>query len=170
MTNNLVIMCLIVFFARIIDTSLSTIKTVLIVKNKTFLAMLSAFIEVIVWFFIVREALNTGEYIVLVAISYALGYATGVYVGMYLTDKFVTSNVTANIVVKQSRKVIKALVDNGFTISVSKIKGKDFISNKYMIFVCTTNKRIRKLKEVVTEIDDHAFIVVSDNKFTVGGY
>ena len=78
MTNNIVVMCLIVFFARIIDTSLSTVKTVLIVKNKTLIAMITAFLEVIVWFFIVREALNTGEYIGLIAMSYAMGYATGV--------------------------------------------------------------------------------------------
>ena len=170
MPDNVVYMCLIVFFARIIDTTLSTVKTMMIVKNKTIFAMMMAFFEVIVWFFIVREALNTGEYIILIAISYALGYATGVLVGMYITDTFVTSNVSVNIVVKQNRKIIDALVKNGYAISVSKIKGKDFISNKYMILVCTTNKRVRKLKEIVTSFDNHAFIVVSDNKFTVGGY
>ena len=170
MTENVVFLCLIVFCARIVDTSLSTVKTMMIVKNKTFFAMFCAFVEVLVWFFIVREELNTGAYIVLVAISYAMGYATGVYVGMYLTNRFVTSNVSINIVVKQNRKIIKALVNNGFAISVSKIKGKDFISNKYMILVCTTNKRVAELKKLVTDIDDHAFIVVSDNKYTVGGY
>ena len=170
MPDNVVLLCLLVFFARILDTSLGTVKTMLIVKNKQFLAMIFAFLEVTVWFFIVREALSTGEYIVLVAISYALGYATGVYVGMYLTNRFVTSNVTVNIVVKQNRKIIKALIDNGYAISVSKIKGKDLVSNKYMILVCTTNKKVQRLKEIVTEIDSHAFIVVSDNKFTIGGY
>jgi uncharacterized protein YebE (UPF0316 family) len=170
MPENLVLMCLIVYFARILDTSLGTVKTMLIVKNKTFLAMIIAFLEVTVWFFIVREALNTEEYIVLVAMSYALGYATGVYVGMYLTDRFVTSNVTVNIVVKQDKKIVKTLVDNGYAISVSKIQGKDLVSNKYMILVCTTNKKVKKLKDLVTSIDSHAFIVVSDNKFTIGGY
>ena len=39
-----------------------------------------------------------------------------------------------------------------------------------MIFVATTNKRLSLLRKIVTEIDDHAFIVVSENKQVVGGY
>lgn len=170
MTNNVVFLCLIVFIARIIDTSLSTVKTVLIVKDKTILATLTAFIEVIVWFLIVREALATEANPFLIALSYASGYACGVLVGMYLTDRFVESNVSVNIVVKQKKEIVNALIDNNFTVSVSRIKGKDLISNKYMVFVATTNKRVPELKRLVTEIDDHAFIVVSENKYTVGGY
>lgn len=170
MFDNVVFLCLIVFVARIMDTSLDTVKTVLIVRNKSLYAMIVAFFEVLVWFLIVREALATEANPLLIALSYASGYACGVLVGMYITDTFIESNVSINIVVKQSRKVVKALIDNNFAISVSKIKGKDLISNKYMIFVATTNRRVSELKEIVTSIDDHAFIVVSDNKYRIGGY
>ena len=170
MFNNVVFLCLTVFVARIIDTSLSTVKTVLIVRNKSLLATLMAFCEVLVWFLIVKEALATEANPILIALSYASGYACGVLVGMYITDRFLESNVSVNIVVKQSRKIVKTLIDNNFAISVSKIKGKDLISNKYMIFVATTNKRVADLKRIVTAIDSHAFIVVSENKYRIGGY
>ena len=170
MIENTVFLCIIVFFARIIDTSLSTIKTVFIVKNKTMYAIASAFLEVVVWFIVVREALSTDANLFLVALSYSLGYATGVLVGMYLTDAFVTSNVSVNIVVNQKKEIVKKLIEAGFAISVNKVKGKDLISNKYMIFVVTTNKRLSELRKIVTEIDDHAFIVVSENKYRIGGY
>lgn len=169
-TENVVFLCLIVFIARIIDTSLSTVKTVLIVKDKTLYASLAAFCEVLVWFLIVREALATDANAVLIALSYAAGYSSGTLVGMYVTNSLITSNVSVNIVVKQQKDIVNALIDNNFAVSVSKIKGKDLKSNKYMIFVCTTNKRINELKKIVTNIDDHAFIVVSDNKYIVGGY
>ncbi len=170
MFDNVVFLCLIVFVARIIDTSLSTVKTVLIVRNSSLLATLMAFCEVLVWFLIVREALATEANPILIALSYASGYACGVLVGMYITDRFIESNVSVNIVVKQSRKIVNALIDHNFAISVSKIKGKDLISNKYMIFVATTNRRVKDLKKIVTDIDSHAFIVVSDNKYRIGGY
>ena len=89
---------------------------------------------------------------------------------MKITDHFITTNVSVNIVVNQKKDIINALVENNFAVSVSKIKGKDLISNKYMIFVATTNKRLSLLRKIVTEIDDHAFIVVSENKQVVGGY
>lgn len=89
---------------------------------------------------------------------------------MYLSDKYIVSNVSVNIVVKQKREVVDALINHNFAVSVSRVKGKDLISNKYMIFVATTNKKLPLLKKLVTEIDSHAFIVVSENKYVVGGY
>jgi len=168
--NNIFILCLMVFCARIIDTSLATVRTVMVVRDKVLYAVMIAFFEVFVWFLIVREALNSVENALLIAIAYSAGYATGVFVGMKITDHFITTNVSVNIVVNQKKDIINALVDNNFAVSVSKIKGKDLISNKYMIFVATTNKRLSLLRKIVTEIDDHAFIVVSENKQVVGGY
>lgn len=168
--DNIFILCLMVFCARIIDTSLATVRTVMVVRDKVLYAVMIAFFEVFVWFLIVREALNSVENAFLIAIAYSAGYATGVFVGMKITDHFITTNVSVNIVVNQKKDIINALIDNNFAVSVSKVKGKDLISNKYMIFVATTNKRLSLLRKIVTEIDDHAFIVVSENKQVVGGY
>ena len=163
--DNIVFLCLLVFFARIVDTSLSTLATVFIVKDRTVFAVLMSFIQVFVWFIVVREALNSADSAFLLA-----GYACGVMVGMYLSDKYIVSNVSVNIVVKQKKEVVDALINHNFAVSVSRVKGKDLISNKYMIFVATTNKKLPLLKKLVTEIDSHAFIVVSENKYVVGGY
>lgn len=168
--DNIVFLCLAVFCARIVDTSLATVRTVMVVKDRTMLAFVFAFFEVFVWFMIVREALTSVDNVLLLAIAYSAGYACGVMVGMYITDRFIVSNVSVNIVVKQKKEVVDALVNHNFAVSVSRIKGKDLISNKYMIFVATTNKKLPLLKKLVTEIDSHAFIVVSENKYVVGGY
>ena len=168
--DNIVFLCLAVFCARIVDTSLATVRTVMVVKDRTMLAFVFAFFEVFVWFMIVREALTSVDNVLLLAIAYSAGYACGVMVGMYITDRFIVSNVSVNIVVKQKKEVVDALVNHNFAVSVNRIKGKDLISNKYMIFVATTSKRIDELKSIITEIDDHAFIVVSENKSILGGY
>lgn len=168
--DNVVFLCLLVFFARIVDTSLSTLSTVFIIKDKTLYAVLFAFFQVFVWFLVVREALSSVENAFLIALSYSAVYACGVMVGMYISEKYVTSNISVNIVVKQKKEVVDALINNNFAVSVSRVKGKDLISNKYMIFVATTSKRLALLKKIVTEIDSRAFIVVSENKYVVGGY
>lgn len=168
--DNIVFLCILIFCARVVDTSLATIRTVMVVKDRTILAFIFAFFEVFVWFMIVREALTSVENVWLLAMSYSFGYACGVIVGMYITDRFIVSNVSVNIVVKQKKEVVNKLIEHNFAVSVSKIKGKDLISNKYMIFVATTSKRIDELKKIVTEIDNHAFIVVSENKSVLGGY
>lgn len=168
--NKIIWLCIIVFFARIIDTSLATIRSVLVIKEKRKLAVIIAFFEILVWFLIVKEALNTDNSAFYIALSYSAGYATGVYVGMIITDKFIPSNVSINIVVHEKDEIIKALIDNNFAVSISKIKGKDLINNKYMIFVATTSKKVAELKSIVTNIDPKAFIVISENKAVIGGY
>lgn len=168
--DNVVLVCIIVFIARMIDTTFATLKTVFIVKSKSAFAVLFAFLEVLIWFIIVKEAMNAEVNLFLLALSYAAGYACGTLIGMYITDKYVITTVSVNIVVKQKGKIIRALTKNNFAVSVSKIKGKDLLSNKYMIFVATTNKRVNELKKIVLELDENAFIVVSENKAKVGGY
>ncbi len=168
--NNILILCLIVYFVRIIDTSLATIRTVMVVRDKLLLATIIAFFEVFVWFLIVREALNNEGDALLIAISYSAGYATGVLVGMIITDKVLTTNISVNIVVKDKNDIVKKLIDNNFAVSISKIKGEYLKTNKYMIFVATTNKRLPLLKKIAISCDEKAFIVVSENKMVLGGY
>ena len=126
--DNIVFLCLAVFCARIVDTSLATVRTVMVVKDRTMLAFVFAFFEVFVWFMIVREALTSVDNVLLLAIAYSAGYACGVLVGMYITDRFIVSNVSVNIVVKQKKEVVDALINHNFAVSVSRIKGKDVIN------------------------------------------
>ena len=52
-------LCLKIFFVRILDVSLGTIRTIFSVKGKSLIASLIGFVEVTVWFLVVKEAINT---------------------------------------------------------------------------------------------------------------
>ena len=87
---ELLFLCLKIFFIRICDVSLGTVRMIVTVKGKTLLASLIGFIEVLIWFLVVKEALNTDSTSIFVALSYAGGYATGTLVGGTLSKKFIT--------------------------------------------------------------------------------
>ena len=55
----MILTCLKIFLARIVDVSLGTIRTVLVVKGKSITPAVVAFFEVLIWFIVAREALNT---------------------------------------------------------------------------------------------------------------
>ena len=69
----LVIKCLEIFLARIVDVSLGTIKTFFLVKGKTIEPFFLAFIEIIVCYAVAKEALNTKGNTIAIAISSYLG-------------------------------------------------------------------------------------------------
>lgn len=78
-----------IFFARIIDVSLGTYKTILTVKGKIIFPSIIAFFEVLVWFYIAREALVVYEKNIAVPIAYSLGYAVGNLIGSIISKKFI---------------------------------------------------------------------------------
>ena len=74
---ELLLLCIKIFCVRIIDVSLGTFRTIITVKGKSLYASIIGFIEIFVWFIIVREALNTDVDSIWIAISYSLGFSTG---------------------------------------------------------------------------------------------
>ena len=58
---ELFILCVKIFFVRILDVSLGTVRMIITVKGNKLVASLIGFFEILVWFLIVKEALNTTE-------------------------------------------------------------------------------------------------------------
>ena len=94
---NTLILCIEIFFARIVDVSIGVIRTVELVKDNTKKAAVLAFFEVLIWFIVAREALR-GEANILIAIFYSLGYATGTLIGSYLSNKLIKGSVTIQVI------------------------------------------------------------------------
>lgn len=81
------LLCLKIFFARILDVTLGTIKTVNIVNGNKIKSTIIAFFEVLIWFDIARTSLNTNVDSIIIPIVYSLGYATGTYIGMFINSR-----------------------------------------------------------------------------------
>ena len=130
----LIFTCLKIFFARIIDVSLGTLRTVFFVKGKTVEPFIIAFFEVLVWYTVAREALNTDGNTVLIAISYAAGYATGTFIGSKLSKILVKGVVGVQIILKDGADtLVNELRNKGYAVSVIELKNDYEGNNKDML-------------------------------------
>lgn len=162
--------CLIILFARIVDVSLSTIVTVLTVKSKRVLATVLGFIDVIIWFLVVREALTTSIKSIWIAISYALGYAIGTFIGTTLSNKLINGKVSMQVVLdEKNESKINEIRDKGFAVSQVNCTGKDN-AKKLMLFIELDKKNINDLKAIINKIDENAFMVINETKYVVNGF
>lgn len=161
-------LCLKIFLVRIIDVSLGTARTIIMVKGKGFIASLIGFIEVFIWFIIVREALNTTESGILVAISYSLGFAVGTYVGSILSDKFIEGTLGVEVITEKER-IINIIRKNGYAVSVLNVNGQEK-KKKYMLIIEIKNKKLAHLKELIQRLDKDAFIMINETKLVHNGY
>lgn len=168
--NMLLMLCLKIFFVRIIDVSLGTVRTIVSVKGQKLLASVIGFIEITIWFLVVKEALNTDNQSLWIVFSYASGFAVGTYVGGFLSSKFVEGNLGVQIITgEHNHELISLLRKGGYGVSVIDVKGQDN-KGKYMLFVQINNKNFEHLKNLVKSQDPKAFIVVNETKYVQNGY
>lgn len=164
-------LCFKIFFVRIIDVSLGTVRTIITVKGRRTLASMVGFIEVFVWFIIVKEALNTTETSIWIAIAYSFGFATGTYIGSVLSDIFISGTLGVQIVTSnQNNEIIEKIRNEGYGVSVVDVRGKEDHINKYMLFIEIDKKRINSLKTLIKKLDSKAFMVVNETKYVHNGY
>ena len=164
----LLFLCLKIFFVRIIDVSLGTVRTIFTVKGKDIIASLIGIVEITVWFLVVKEALNTDEDSLWIVISYAGGFATGTYIGGFISKRFIQSNLAVQVITTNVN-LVDILRDNGFGVSVLDIKGKKD-EKKYMLYISITNKSYGELEKLIKSLDEKAFIVVNEIKNIQNGF
>lgn len=167
---GLLSLCIKIFLARIVDVSLATFVTVLTVKGKRGIATILGFIDVIIWFLVVKEALSTDVKSIWIALSYAGGYAAGTFIGTTLSNKFINGKISVQVVLDEEvTNEVNKIRDAGFAVSQISCTGKDDIK-KLMLFIEVDKKHLDNLKNIINSIDKNAFMVVNETKYVVNGF
>lgn len=171
MGDNMIFLLIKIFFVRIVDVSLGTFRTILTVKGKRTCASIIGFIEVLIWFLIVREALNTSESGLIVGIAYASGFSVGTYIGGLLSDKFISGTLSVQIILSNNdKRIIDKIREEGFAVSVTNVFGQEYDKQKYMLFMEINKKSYEQLKKLINELDPKAFLVVNETKIVQNGF
>lgn len=166
---DLFLTCLIIIVVRIIDVSLGTVRMVLSVRGKKALGSIIGFVEVLIWFLIVREALTAEGSSLWIAISYATGFGLGTYIGVWLEEKLAIGNVSIQVIIKGLKSdLVKIIRDAGFAVSTIITEGKD--QKNLMLIIEVNRKEIKQALAVVYKTFPDAFVTVSDTKLVTGGY
>lgn len=163
---NTLLSCLEVFFGRLLDVSIGSVRTIYLVKGKNLIACILAFIEILIWFFVARQILTDKEINLLIITSYALGYAIGTYVGGIVNKYFVKGTLTAMVItINKKDNLIYALKSSKF--GVTSIPLED---DKTMLLVEFNKRNMKKVKDIIKKTDRNAFIIVNETLNVENGY
>ena len=166
----LFVICLKIFLARIIDVSLGSIRTILMVKGQAKRASIIAFFEVFIWFIIAKEALNTEIKSLLIPVFYAGGYATGTLLGIFISDRFADGVVTLQVIITNNLdKILKELRDNGYGLSIIDLKNAYEGKKKKMLIMQLNQKSLTQVTKIIKKHDAKAFIVINETKYVQNG-
>ncbi len=167
----MVLACLKIFFGRFIEVSLSTMNTLYIVKGKRITATIIGFIDILIWFLIVKEALSDPKSSIWIALSYAGGYAVGTYFGSIFAGLLIKGTTQVNVVTKnEDNKVTETIKENGYGASIVPCYGLNSEEESIMIFAQVDNRKVNEFKKLIKKIDPHAFVTITESKENLNGY
>lgn len=165
----LFLLCSKIFFARLIDVSLGTVRTIYTVKGKDLIASLIGIVEITVWFLVVKEALNTTNNSIWIIISYALGFSVGTYLGGKISKRFIRSNLEVQVILsKKDDSIIEKIKKEGYGLTVISVNSNK--NDKYMLYIQIRGNTLENLRKLIKQLDPQAFIVVNETKYVENGY
>ena len=164
------IICIKIFFARIIDVSIGSIRTITMVRGKSIISAILAFIETIIWFLVAKEALLNGINSIIIPIVYSLGYATGTLIGTYISNNFLDSLIAVQVITKKNNiNLIKQIRSNGFGLSIMNLKKDIENKGKDLLLIQLNKKSLKKHIKIIKNNDKFAFIIINETKYVQNG-
>lgn len=155
-----------VFFARMIDVSIGSARTIFLVKQRNLIACILAFIEILIWYFVARQILTGTNTNLFVVFSYAGGYAIGTYIGGLINKYFVKGTLTAMVITSSDNRVmIEELRNAKYGVSIMGLE-----ENKLLLLIQFNKRTIKKLKSIVNRIDRNAFMIINETFKVENGY
>jgi uncharacterized protein YebE (UPF0316 family) len=165
---ELIAQALFIFFARITDVSMGTLRMILLVKGQRKIAAVIGFFEVMIYLIVLGKVVGNIDKPFLI-IVYCLGYASGNFVGSKLEEKLSIGRLLVQIIVKEIKcGIVEALREAGFGVTIFEGEGMD--GSSYMLNVITERKKVNELKDIINKQDCGAFLTTMDVRSSLGGY
>lgn len=163
--------CFLVCTAKIVEITIQSLKTCMMVKGQRAKAAMLGFAECMIWGLVVSTIIGTlGDNYVLL-IFYCFGYATGLFLGSTLESKIAigTSNLELIANDESTENITTYLKEHnrGYTV----FGGRGSVDKMNMIFIVLPRKEAPKvLKEIRACCDNKVFVAVSEVSKYAGGY
>lgn len=162
---------LIIFFAKIIEVSISTVRIVYINKGEKVKGAVLGFIEILIWLVVVSSVLNNITEDPIKIFIYAIAFSLGNFFGVTIESKIAVGLSSIQVVVGQEGGAILAdiLREQGYGVTIIEGKGKNE-SIKNLLFIQLKRKKIPEATRLIKEHNPEAFITVNEIKTMFGGY
>jgi uncharacterized protein YebE (UPF0316 family) len=151
-----------IFFARICDVSIGTMRIIFVSKGKRNIAPILGFFEVLIWITAISKIMqNLDNYINYVA--YAAGFATGNFIGMMIEEKLAMGIQMIRIFThNKGMELVKSLNSNGY--GATSVEAQGAREKVYLIYTIVKRHELAKVLEVIYQFNPKAFYTIEDIK------
>ncbi len=166
-----IVVCLIVCTAKILEISIQSLKTCMMVKGQRLSAAGLGFVECTIWGLVISTIIGTLGDNMFLLLFYCIGYASGLFIGSTIEGKIAlgTSNLQLIANDDSTEIIIEHLREKGKGYTVFEGRGSKDKMN--MILIVLPRREMHKmLRDIRAKCDNKVFVVASDVSKYAGGY
>ncbi|MDR0658556.1 MAG: DUF2179 domain-containing protein [Mediterranea sp.] len=150
----------VIFFGRICDVTLGTLRIIFVSKGERTKAPLVGFFEVFIWVVIISQIFSHANSVI-AYLAYAGGYAAGNYVGILVENKIAFGFQLFRIYTKKNGTELTQLLNKG-GFGSTLIRGEGAVSEVDIIETVISRKVQRKVVAIIDDFDPKAFYLIED--------
>ena len=165
------LVCAIVCLAKIVEISIQSLKTCMMVKGERLKAAGLGFVECVIWGLVISTIIGTLGDNLFLLLFYCIGYASGLFIGSFIESKIALGTSNLELIANdESTELITEYLkeqDRGYTV----FAGHGSKDKMNMIFIVIPRREMAgMIKDVRRICDNKVFVVASDVSKHAGGY
>ncbi len=163
-----IVLPLLIFFFRIVDQSIGTLRLIFAAKGLKHLAPLFAFFESFIWLVAIGQIMKHLDNFYCY-LAFAGGYAAGNYFGILLEEKLSIGTVVIRVIPKKdTTELIKNLRTMNYGVTVVPVDG--MMGPTKMLFTTIRRKEAPVVIDIIKQHNPTAFYTIDEVKVVSGGY
>ncbi len=168
MLSNAYVMVAIILVINIVYVTFSTMRMILTLKGKRYLAAFVSMFEIVMYVVGLGLVLDNLDQIQNI-IAYAVGFAIGVIVGSRIEEKLALGYITVNVISSNPDiEFTRKLRDKGYGVTSWFAYGME--GDRLSMQILTPRKYELRLYETIKNLDPKAFIISYEPKQIHGGF
>jgi uncharacterized protein YebE (UPF0316 family) len=159
---------LLIFFLRLSDVTLGTLRILMTVRGRKPLAALIGFFEVTIFIVAISRVVRNVDNIWLV-LGYSAGFAAGTLVGMTIEERLALGWTVVRVISSDlSRRAAEVLRQAGF--GVTEMAGHGMKGDVGIFEVVVRRADLPRALQVLESIDEKAFVTVEETRRVYRGW
>lgn len=164
----MVLQLLFIFFARITDVSLGTIRMILIIRGDKWTAAIIGFVEILVYTIALGMVVGALNDPIKLAV-FCLGFSLGVIVGSVIEDRLALGYRGVQAIIDRNHgHIVEELRNQGYPITSWDAEG--LAGHKIVMNMILKRQLAREVTAKIYEMEPEAFVVFMEPKHFRGGY
>lgn len=159
MEHNIIVTGLFVFFARICDVSIGTVRTIMTVQGRTVVSFVLALFEISIWLFVASTVIKQLDEKPILIIFYAAGYATGNVLGIIVERKIAFGIIILKLLTRTAgQEIADFLREKGQPVTV--FIGEGMRGPVSELYIACSRRDLKWILPEVKKKDEKIFYIL----------